>query len=266
MLLQSMDYLRVVPRPWVSAAGRWIRPVGKNHRRSRSHPQSGGCGQPCHGLTVPLVTKADGSKFSRRPRWSESGSTPRRRPVRLLPVLAQHRRSRHREHAALLRSAPLGEVEQIIAGEENPRAGPARGLGGRTHRPRPRRQTREHIEAASAALFGRGDLDGLPEEILEQATVDVPTVKADPGSALVDALVATQLCASKSAARRADRRGRCLHVNNERVRTSTRCWTRTPALRPMDASAPWKAVDRRGRSRGYAELAARGLPDPLHRP
>ena len=113
---------------------------------------------------------------------------------------------------------PLEEVEQIIAeGEENPaRRTSQRALAAELTDLVHGRQTREHIEAASAALFGRGDLDGLPEEILEQATVDVPTVKADPGSALVDALVATQLCASKSAARRAIAEGGA-YVNNERV-------------------------------------------------
>jgi tyrosyl-tRNA synthetase len=80
----------------------------------------------------------------------------------------------------------------------------------------------QRVEAASQALFGRGDLADLDEATLSAALTEAPNValsqvRADGAAvSVVDLLAATQLCASKSAARRAiDEGGVC--VNNVRV-------------------------------------------------
>ncbi len=77
----------------------------------------------------------------------------------------------------------------------------------------------EAAELASGALFGRGELAELPETTLaaalrEAGAVDLPRRPTHP--TLIDALVATQLVDSRSAARRAVADGGA-YVNNERV-------------------------------------------------
>ena len=74
------------------------------------------------------------------------------------------------------------------------------------------------FEAASAALFGRGDLAGLDLATLEAALTQAPHVRlADgPVPSIVDLLATTGLCLSKSAARRAIEEGG-VSVNNSRL-------------------------------------------------
>jgi tyrosyl-tRNA synthetase len=218
MLLQSMDYLQLYRdhgcRLQVGGSDQWGNITGGlDLIRKVEGPES-----RAHGLTVPLVTKADGSKFGKTAGgaiWLDAAQTT---PFAFYQFWLN---TDDRDIANMLRYfslRPLPEVEQIIAeGEENPaRRISQRALAAELTDLVHGRQTREHIEAASAALFGRGDLAALPEEILEQATQDVPTVKAQPGSPVVDAFAATELCASKSAARRAVAEGGA-YLNNARV-------------------------------------------------
>ena len=76
----------------------------------------------------------------------------------------------------------------------------------------------EAAELASGALFGRGDLADLPEATLAAALREAGAVDLREADAptLTDALVATQLVDSRSAARRAVAEGGA-YVNNERV-------------------------------------------------
>jgi tyrosyl-tRNA synthetase len=171
-----------------------------------------------HGLTVPLVTKADGTKFGKTAGgaiWLDAEQTA---PFAFYQFWLN---TDDRDIANMLRYfslRTLTEVEEVIAaGLANPasRAG-QRALAAQLTDLVHGRHTREHVEAASAALFGRGDLTALPEDIVKQATKDVTTERVDPGSTLVDALVDTGLCPSKSAARRAIAEGGA-YVNNQRI-------------------------------------------------
>ena len=74
------------------------------------------------------------------------------------------------------------------------------------------------MEAASGALFGRGSLAELPLSTLSAALGEAGAVTLDRGPvpAIVDLLVASGLCDSKSAARRAIGEGGA-YLNNERV-------------------------------------------------
>ena len=53
-------------------------------------------GQTAHALTTPLVTKADGTKFGKTEGGAVWLDPDMMTPVRLLPVLGQHRRRRRR--------------------------------------------------------------------------------------------------------------------------------------------------------------------------
>lgn len=59
------------------------------------------------------------------------------------------------------------------------------------------------VQAASEALFGKGDLSALDEATLLDATRELPGGPAPAGTALIEALVTTGLVESKKAARRA---------------------------------------------------------------
>ena len=75
----------------------------------------------------------------------------------------------------------------------------------------------EKVIAASAAVFGHGDLSGLDEQTLAAATSELPSASVD-GAALgiIDLLVASGLSESKSAARRIVGEGGA-YVNNAKV-------------------------------------------------
>ena len=59
------------------------------------------------------------------------------------------------------------------------------------------------VQAASEALFGKGDLGGLDAQTLGDATSELPGAQVSVGTSVVDALVAVGLVDSRNSARRA---------------------------------------------------------------
>ena len=75
----------------------------------------------------------------------------------------------------------------------------------------------EKVIAASAALFGGGDLAALDERTLAAATAELPLARINAaGLGIIDLLVASGLSDSKSAARRTVGEGGA-YVNNTKV-------------------------------------------------
>ena len=72
------------------------------------------------------------------------------------------------------------------------------------------------VQAASEALFGKGDVTTLDARTLTDATAELPGGKVQVGSSVVDALVAVGLVDSRNAARRAIADGGA-SVNNVKV-------------------------------------------------
>ena len=72
------------------------------------------------------------------------------------------------------------------------------------------------VQAASEALFGKGDVTSLDARTLEDATGELPGARVEVGSSVVDALVAVGLVDSRNAARRAIADGGA-SVNNVKV-------------------------------------------------
>ncbi len=72
------------------------------------------------------------------------------------------------------------------------------------------------VQAASEALFGKGDLASLDAGVLDDATAELPRAEVPVGVSLVDALVAVGLVDSRNAARRAIAEGGA-SVNNVKV-------------------------------------------------
>ena len=72
------------------------------------------------------------------------------------------------------------------------------------------------VQAASEALFGRGELAALDARTLHDATAELPGGEVSPGMTMTDALVAVGLVESRNAARRAIGDGGA-SVNGEKV-------------------------------------------------
>ncbi len=217
VLLQSLDYLNL-------------------HRTYGCSLQTGGSDQwgnitsgvdlvrradgvKVHALATPLVTKADGTKFGK----TESGTVwldpDLLSPYAFYQSWIQAEDAKVIEYLQQFTFLGLDEIAQI---EADQLAQP--GLRGAQRRLAFEVTSLVHGEAeaqaavdASAALFGNGDLAVLATSTLEAALREAGGVdSADATITLVDALVATGLVDSKSAARRAIGEGGA-YVNNERV-------------------------------------------------
>ena len=177
-------------------------------------------GAHVHAFTTPLLLKSDGTKYGK----TEGGA------VWLDPDLTSPYsfyqywfNTEDADVGMLLRRLTFLSRERVAELEELTATQPARRAAQRVlaaeltalvHGD----EAVEQAEAASAALFGRGDLAALTPQTLSSALSTVPHVVLgahDPRS-LADLMVATGLTPSKGAARRAASEGG-VYVNNERV-------------------------------------------------
>lgn len=101
-------------------------------------------------------------------------------------------------------------------------------------------QATSAVQAASEALFGKGDLAALDEPTLLDATAELPGADVSTGTGVLDALVATGLVDSKKAARRAIGDG-AVSINGAKVTDEAH------AMAPEDYLHGRVAVLRRGR-------------------
>jgi len=218
VLLQSLDYLEL-------------------HRRYGCVLQTGGSDQwgnitagvelvrradaaKVHALATPLITKADGTKFGK----TESGTVwldpEMTSPYAFYQSWIQAEDSKVGEYLRQFTFMPLGD---IVALETQHREKPGlraaqRGLASEVTTIVHGAEEASAAELASSALFGRGELSELTESTLAAALREAGAVdlKAADEPSVVDALVASGLADSKSAARRAIADGGA-YVNNERI-------------------------------------------------
>jgi tyrosyl-tRNA synthetase len=218
VLLQSMDFLEL-------------------HRRHGCVLQTGGSdqwgnitagvelirradGAKAHALATPLITKADGTKFGKTESgtvWLDPALTS---PYAFYQSWIQAEDSKVVEYLRQFTFVPLEEIAALEAEHlDKP------GLRAAQRRLAAEMTTLVHGEAetaaaelASRALFGRGELGDLPEATLAAALREAGAVElsASDHPTIVDALVASALVDSRSAARRAVQEGGA-YVNNERV-------------------------------------------------
>ncbi len=172
-----------------------------------------------HALTTPLITKSDGTKFGK----SEGGAIWLA-PDMMTPyafyqfwVNADDADVLHYLRVfTFLSPEQIAELERAVA--ERPAAREAqRALAGEVTTLVHGAEATTAVIAASAALFGRGELADLDEQTLGAAVSELP--RAVLGAArplVVDLLVSSGLVAGRSAARRAIDEGG-VSVNNQRV-------------------------------------------------
>jgi tyrosyl-tRNA synthetase len=218
VLLQSLDYLEL-------------------HRRHGCVLQTGGSdqwgnitagvelvrradGAKVHALATPLITKADGTKFGKTEAgtvWLDADLTS---PYAFYQSWIQAEDSKVGEYLRQFTFLPLDEIDSLMAEHQE---APGRRVAQRRLAAEVTTIVHgaaevEAAELASGALFGRGELAELPETTLAAALREAGAVELSRADAptLTDALVATQLVDSRSAARRAVAEGGA-YVNNERV-------------------------------------------------
>lgn len=175
-------------------------------------------GESVHLLTTPLITDSHGNKFGKSEGnavWLDAQMTSPyafyqywvnvedASVVTLIKVFTDRTREEVAELERLVADEPwrrqaqrtlAADMTSLVHGEEATRA----------------------VQAASEALFGKGDLRALDEQTLVDATSELPGADVPAGSGLLDALVATGLVDSKKAARRAIGDG-AVSINGDKV-------------------------------------------------
>ena len=174
-----------------------------------------------HALTIPLLTKADGTKFGKTAGGSVWLDPEMTSPYAFFQYWLN---TDDKDVVNFLKVFSFKSREEIIelekAHNENPGARTAhrelaRELTSLVHSP----ETCVRVEAAAKALFGQGELSELDEATLTAALSELPrtTVKrSEPMPTWVDLLAATGVVDSKSAARRIVKESGA-YLNNARV-------------------------------------------------
>ncbi|WP_156760382.1 tyrosine--tRNA ligase [Microbacterium karelineae] len=166
-------------------------------------------GVSVHAFGTPLITNSDGTKFGKSEGnaiWLDAEMCS---PYALyqfwLNTDDRDVIDRLRVFTFLTRDE-ITEYERLVAEEPFRRAAQKRLALEVTTTVHGTEATTKAI-AASEALFGRGDLAALDADTLASALAELPNATVVRGTSVIDALVATELVASVSEARRALKQG-----------------------------------------------------------
>jgi tyrosyl-tRNA synthetase len=217
MLLQANDYVELHDRHGcelqVGGSDQWGNITAGIDMIRRRH------GAHVHGLTVPLVTRADGAKFGKTADGAVWLSPTRTLPYELHQYFLRTDDRDVERFLLQLTLLPVDEIAEVMATHETaPEARAAQGVLADAvtellHGAAEVRRAR----LAAGALFGGGTLDGEGLEAL-RGIVPETTLADAPGDdePIVDLLVATGVCSSRGDARRTIDQGG-IRVNGEKV-------------------------------------------------
>ena len=219
VLLQSLDYRELFRRHGCTlqtgGSDQWGNLTAGVELIRRSD------GARVHALATPLLTKADGTKFGKTESgtvWLDPAMTSPSafhqfflnaedtKVVEYLKVFSERSRDELDELAARSAEAPHLRIAQRALADD---------VTDLVHSPTERMAATD----AAQALFGRGDLSELPERTLLAVAGELNAAEVQAGAGLptvVDALEASGVVATKSAARRAIAEGGA-YVNNAKV-------------------------------------------------
>ena len=218
-VLQSYDFLELFRRNnctlQLGGSDQWGNIVAGLDLIRRVEQGSG------HALTVPLLTKADGTKFGKT-----AGGSVWLDPTMTSPYafFQYWLNTDDKDVINFLKVFSFKSHEEITALENAHKENPglreahralARELTALVHS----QATTDRVEAAAKALFGQGDLTELDEETLAGALAELPRTTVSKNEAIptwVDLLAATGVVDSKSAARRIVKEGGA-YLNNEKI-------------------------------------------------
>ncbi len=175
-------------------------------------------GVSVHAVGTPLITNSDGTKFGKSEGnaiWLDADltspyalyqfwlNTDDRDVIDRLKVFS------------FLSRAEIEELERAVQDTPHLRAAQKRLAEDVTTLVHGPDQTAA-VKAASEALFGKGELDGLDPATLESALRELPHASVTASTSVAEALVNTGLCQSLSEARRAIGQGG-VSINNQAV-------------------------------------------------
>ncbi|QTJ64551.1 tyrosine--tRNA ligase [Rhodococcus sp. ZPP] len=225
MLLQANDYLHLRRSHGctlqVGGSDQWgniIAGVDLNRRIDAA---------TVHGLTVPLVTSADGKKFGKSTGggslWLDPEMTSPYAWYQYFVNTSDADVVKYLRWFTFLSPEELAELESATVERPHAREAQRRLAAEMTTLVHGEANTRA-VELASKALFGRGELRDLDEPTLAAALREAAVAELAPGApaSIVDLLVLSGLCESKGAARRAVKEGGA-SVNNRKI--SSEEWT-----------------------------------------
>lgn len=178
-------------------------------------------GESVHAMTVPLVTSSDGKKFGKSTGggslWLDPALTSAYTWYQYFLNTSDADVVRYLRWFSFLGREEIDELDALTREKPHLRAAQKRLAEEMTTMVHGVAAT-ESVQAASQALFGRGELTELDERTLRAALEDAGAVElgSDGPRTIVDLLVASGLCESKGAARRAVGEGGA-YVNNQRV-------------------------------------------------
>ncbi|HEX3901165.1 MAG TPA: tyrosine--tRNA ligase [Mycobacteriales bacterium] len=218
MLLQSNDYLELFRRHdcrlQVGGSDQWGNLTAGIDLIRRVESEA------VHALSWPLVTTSSGEKFGKSTGGGSLWLDPRlTSPYAFFQYFVNVEDADAGRYLRYFTFLSHEEIEALEAETvERPQArSAARRLAEELTTLVHGRDETERVIAASAALFGQGELRGLDGGTLDAALREAPHVELDGElPSVIDLLVATGLCPSKSAARRAIDEGGA-YLNNERV-------------------------------------------------
>ena len=218
-VLQSMDYLELFRRSncmlQIGGSDQWGNITAGLDLIRRAD------GGSAHALTVPLLTKADGTKFGKTAGGSVWLDPEMTSPYAFFQYWLN---SDDADVIKFIKTFSFKSREEIELLEkthnENPGAREAhralaRELTSLVHSP----EIAERVEIAARALFGQADLAELDEATLASAIAELPRTTVSSSEELptwVDLLAATGVVESKSAARRIVKESGA-YLNNEKV-------------------------------------------------
>jgi tyrosyl-tRNA synthetase len=218
-VLQSMDYLELFRRSnctlQIGGSDQWGNITAGLDLIRRAE------GGSAHALTVPLLTKADGTKFGKTAGGSVWLDPEMTSPYAFFQYWLN---SDDADVIKFIKTFSFKSREEIELLEkthnENPGAREAhralaRELTSLVHSP----EIAERVEIAARALFGQADLAELDEATLASAIAELPRTTVSSSEELptwVDLLAATGVVESKSAARRIVKESGA-YLNNEKV-------------------------------------------------
>jgi tyrosyl-tRNA synthetase len=180
------------------------------------------------GLTFPLITKSDGTKFGK----TESGAVwldPRKTsPYRFYQFFVNTEDSMVADYLRKFTLLAADEINALAARQaSNPGAREAqRALAREVTAIVHGRSACDDAIRASEIMFG-GGLEGITEALFSDVSEEIPTHRigksaiGGPGRPLVELLVDAGLCSSKGQARK-DIEGGGIYVNNNRVAEASR--------------------------------------------
>jgi tyrosyl-tRNA synthetase len=220
-VLQSMDYLELYRRYnctlQIGGSDQWGNITAGLDLIRRVESGS------AHALTVPLLTKADGTKFGKTAGgsvWLDPAMTS---PYAFFQYWLNSDDKDVINFLKVFSFKSRAEIETLEKSHnENPGAREA-------HRELARELTSlvhsadiaARVESAARALFGQGDISELDEETLSAALAELPRTElkvSDEMATWADLLAASGVVDSKSAARRIIKEGGA-YLNNEKITT-----------------------------------------------